>query len=108
MPACGSRISWMNRIRDDQRGGSVDKPLTPATRLATGGRGPSAQHGFVNTPIYRGSTVRYRNTEEFLQRKAKFTYGTKGTPTTDSLEVAWTDLTGAAGTVLVRSGLGAR
>jgi cystathionine beta-lyase len=51
--------------------------------------------------------VLYRNTEDFLQRKAKFTYGTKGTPTTDSLEVAWTDLTGAAGTVLVPSGLAA-
>ena len=97
----------MNRIPDDQRGASVEKPLTPATRLVTGGRDPFAQHGFVNTPIYRGSTVLYRNTEDFLQRKAKFTYGTKGTPTTDSLEVAWTDLTGAAGTVLVPSGLAA-
>ena len=97
----------MNRIPDDQGGGSAAKPLTPATRLVTGGRDPFAQHGFVNTPIYRGSTVLYRNAEDFLQRKAKFTYGTKGTPTTDSLEVAWTDLTGAAGTVLVPSGLAA-
>src|ERR1041384_1127199 len=97
----------MNRIPEDQGGGSAEKPLTPATRLVTGGRDPFAQHGFVNTPIYRGSTVLYRNTEDFLQRKAKFTYGTKGTPTTDSLEVAWTDLTGAAGTVLVPSGLAA-
>ena len=97
----------MNRIPDDQGGGSAEKPLTPATRLVTGGRDPFAQHGFVNTPIYRGSTVLYRNAEDFLQRKAKFTYGTKGTPTTDSLEVAWTDLTGAAGTVLVPSGLAA-
>ena len=97
----------MNRIPEDQGGASAKKPLTPATRLVTGGRDPFAQHGFVNTPIYRGSTVLYRNTEDFLQRKAKFTYGTKGTPTTDSLEVAWTDLTGAAGTVLVPSGLAA-
>ena len=27
------------------------------TRLAHAGREPSRQHGFVNTPIYRGSTV---------------------------------------------------
>jgi rhodanese-related sulfurtransferase len=27
------------------------------TRLAHAGRDPSRQHGFVNTPIYRGSTV---------------------------------------------------
>src|SRR3954447_16541460 len=77
------------------------------TRLVHAGRDPFEQHGFVNTPIYRGSTVLYRNVEDFLKRKARFTYGTKGTPTTESLEVAWTDLCGAAGTVLVPSGLAA-
>jgi len=98
----------MNRIPEDQGGGgSAGKPLTVATRLVTGGRDPFAQHGFVNTPIYRGSTVLYRNTEDFLKRAARFTYGTKGTPTTESLEVAWNDLTGAAGTVLLPSGLAA-
>jgi cystathionine beta-lyase len=98
----------MNRIPEDQGGGgSAGKPLTAATRLVTAGRDPFAQHGFVNTPIYRGSTVLYRNTEDFLKRAARFTYGTKGTPTTESLEVAWNDLTGAAGTVLVPSGLAA-
>ncbi|HMK80271.1 MAG TPA: PLP-dependent transferase, partial [Xanthobacteraceae bacterium] len=98
----------MNRIPEGQGGGGgAAKPLTAATRLVTAGRDPSAQHGFVNTPIYRGSTVLYPNAEDFLQRKARFTYGTKGTPTTESLEVAWNDLTGAAGTVLVPSGLAA-
>jgi cystathionine beta-lyase len=98
----------MNRIPEDQGGGgSAGKPLTAATRLVTAGRDPFAQHGFVNTPIYRGSTVLYRNTEDFLKRAARFTYGTKGTPTTESLEVAWNELTGAAGTVLVPSGLAA-
>jgi cystathionine beta-lyase len=98
----------MNRIPEDQGGGGgAEKPLEPATRLVTVGRDPFAQHGFVNTPIYRGSTVLYRTSEDFLKRNARFTYGTKGTPTTESLEVAWTDLTGAAGTVLVPSGLAA-
>jgi cysteine-S-conjugate beta-lyase len=98
----------MNRIPEDQGGGSgAARPLTAATRLVTLGRDPFAQHGFVNTPIYRGSTVLYPNAEDFLQRKARFTYGTRGTPTTASLEVAWNDLTGAAGTVLVPSGLAA-
>ena len=82
-------------------------PLEPATKLVTAGRDPFAQHGFVNTPIYRGSTVLYRNTQDFLKRAARYTYGTKGTPTTESLEVAWTELTGAAGTVLLSSGLAA-
>src|SRR5205085_549191 len=70
-------------------------------------RDPSAQHGFVNTPIYRGSTVLYPNVETFLKRAARYTYGTKGTPTTEALESAWTELTGAAGTVLLGSGLAA-
>src|SRR4051812_41236085 len=88
-------------------GGGTSKPLAPATQLVTAGRVPAEQHGFVNTPIYRGSTVLYPNTEKFLKRDAKYTYGTKGTPTTNSLEVAWTELSGAAGTVLVPSGLAA-
>jgi cystathionine beta-lyase len=81
--------------------GGTGKPLSPATRRVTAGRDPREQHGFVNTPIYRGSTVLYPNTEKFLHRDAKYTYGTKGTPTTNSLEVAWTELSDAAGTVLV-------
>src|SRR6476620_3115866 len=98
----------MNRRPDNGNGGGgTGKPLSPATRLVTAGRDPREQYGFVNTPIYRGSTVLYPNTEKFLHRDAKYTYGTKGTPTTNSLEVAWTELSGAAGTVLVPSGLAA-
>src|SRR4051795_11844955 len=97
----------MKSIPENGGQGGAEQPLAAATRLVTAGRDPFAQHGFVNTPIYRGSTVLYRNTEDFLKRAARFTYGTKGTPTTESLEVAWNDLTGAAGTVLVPSGLAA-
>ena len=98
----------MNRIQDNESGGGgAAKPLQPATQLVTAGRVPAEQHGFVNTPIYRGSTVLYPNVEKFLKRDARYTYGTKGTPTTNSLEVAWTELCGAAGTVLVPSGLAA-
>jgi cysteine-S-conjugate beta-lyase len=98
----------MNRTPDNKNGGVVGpKPLQSATRLVTGGRDPFAHHGFVNTPIYRGSTVLYRTAEDYIQRKARYTYGTKGTPTTESLEVAWTELCGAAGTVLLPSGLAA-
>ncbi|MDB5511282.1 MAG: cystathionine beta-lyase [Enterovirga sp.] len=77
------------------------------TRLVHAGREPFEQHGFVNTPIYRGSTVLYPNTEDFLARRAKFTYGTQGTPTIASLERAWSSLAGAADTVLTPSGLAA-
>ena len=53
---------------------------------------------------YKEAVIQYKNA---LKRDAKYTYGTKGTPTTNSLEVAWTELSGAAGTVLVPSGLAA-
>jgi cysteine-S-conjugate beta-lyase len=77
------------------------------TRLVQAGRDPSAQHGFVNTPIYRGSTVLYPTADDLLHRRGRYVYGTAGTPTTQALEQAWTELTGAAGTVLTPSGLAA-
>ncbi|MFL5135441.1 MAG: cystathionine beta-lyase [Microvirga sp.] len=81
--------------------------ISERTRLVHAGREPFEQHGFVNTPIYRGSTVLYPTTDDLLHRRGRYSYGTKGTPTTNSLESAWTGLTGAAGTVLAPSGLAA-
>ncbi|MEE1656302.1 cystathionine beta-lyase [Microvirga sp. CF3062] len=81
--------------------------VSERTRLVHAGRQPFDQHGFVNTPIYRGSTVLYPTTDDLLHRRGRYSYGTKGTPTTSSLEIAWTELTGAAGTVLAPSGLAA-
>jgi cystathionine beta-lyase len=81
--------------------------LGERTRLVHAGREPFNQHGFVNTPIYRGSTVLYPTTDDLLHRRGRYSYGTKGTPTTEALETAWTDLTRAAGTVLAPSGLAA-
>ncbi len=83
------------------------KPVKRDTQLVVAGRDPSAQHGFVNTPIYRGSTVLYPSAADFLKRNRRYSYGTRGTPTLDSLETAWAELSGAAGTVLVPSGLAA-
>jgi cystathionine beta-lyase len=81
--------------------------LGESTRLVHAGRDPREQHGFVNTPIYRGSTVLYPTTDDLLRRRGRYSYGTKGTPTTEALETAWTELAGAAGTVLAPSGLAA-
>lgn len=81
--------------------------LGERTRLVHAGRDPNEQHGFVNTPIYRGSTVLFPTTDDLLNRRGRFTYGTHGTPTTESLEKAWTQISGAAGTVLAPSGLAA-
>ena len=81
--------------------------LQARTRLVQAGRNPSEQFGFVNTPIYRGSTVLYDTVARLESRDSTYTYGTKGTPTIRALETAWTELAGAAGTVLTPSGLAA-
>ena len=77
------------------------------TRLVHAGRDPWDQHGFVNTPVYRGSTVLFPTMNHLMHRRGRYVYGTTGTPTTEALERAWTDLTGAAGTVVTPSGLSA-
>ena len=93
----------MRKISPNQRA-----KLDVTTRLVLGGRNPDEQFGFVNTPIYRGSTVLKATVKELNDRKnARFIYGTKGSPTTEALEAAWTELSKAAGTVLVPSGLAA-
>ncbi len=61
--------------------------LDIATKLVLGGRNPDEQFGFVNTPIYRGSTVLKATVQELNSRhEARFVYGTVGTPTTEALE----------------------
>ena len=83
------------------------KAMKSRTRLVHAGRDPWEQHGFVNTPVYRGSTVLSPTVAELSARKQRFIYGTRGTPTTEALETAWTELSGAADTVLAPSGLAA-
>jgi len=78
-----------------------------STKLTILGRNPDEQHGFVNPPLYRGSTVIFNTVEDLEQERRRFDYGTAGTPTIENLEKAWTSLTGGAGTVLSSSGLGA-
>lgn len=77
----------------------------PDTRLAHLGRDTKAQHGFVNPPVYRGSTVLFDSMDDLLDGRAEFTYGRLGNPTSTALENAWSELAGAAGTVLTPSGL---
>jgi cystathionine beta-lyase len=83
------------------------KELKIRTKLVHAGRHPFEQHGFINTPIYRGSTVLYPTYADLVARNARFTYGTIGTPTTEALESAWSEIAEAAGTVLAPSGLAA-
>src|SRR5262249_8909497 len=50
-------------------------PLKAATRLVVGGRDASANHGFVNPPVYHASTVLYPSAEDFLARRSRYLYG---------------------------------
>lgn len=77
----------------------------PATRVTHSGRDPSSQHGFVNTPVYRGSTVLFPTLERLVAYDQRYTYGRNTTPTTDALCEAVCELEGAAYTVLATSGL---
>ena len=92
----------MSKLSADTRAG-----LRSRTRLVHAGRDPQEQHGFVNTPIYRGSTVLADTIDDYQGGRNRYTYGTHGTPTTDALTTAWSDLAGAEGTVLTPSGLAA-
>lgn len=77
------------------------------TRLAHAGRQPFEQYGFINAPIYRGSTVLFPDTAEFYANRQPYTYGTKGTPTQRALEEAWCEIASAVETVVTPSGLSA-
>jgi cysteine-S-conjugate beta-lyase len=83
------------------------KKLRSRSRLVHLGRDSEASHGFVNIPTYRGSTVLFPDVATFRKLGQRYTYGTHGTPTTDALCEAWTELSGAAGTILLPSGLAA-
>jgi cysteine-S-conjugate beta-lyase len=77
------------------------------TRLAHAGREPARQHGFVNTPIYRGSTVIFSTVAALEANDQPFTYGRLGTPTVRALEQAIAEIEGGHRTLLTPSGLSA-
>ncbi len=78
-----------------------------ATRLIHGGRDPAAQYGFVNPPVYRGSTVLFPDVATLESQQQAFTYGRKGSPSMRALEQALAELEGGHRTVLLPSGLAA-
>jgi cysteine-S-conjugate beta-lyase len=92
----------MAKLTDETRA-----KLGRRSRLVNLGRDAEFSQGFINVPPFRGSTVLYPDVATLKSRGQRFTYGTRGTPTTEALCSAWTDLSGAAGTVLLPSGLAA-
>ena len=85
----------------------LGKAVSDETRLVHLGRDPAAQHGFVNTPIYRGSTVIFPTLDELTAYDKEFTYGRRGTPTVKALTAAITALEGGQRSWVAPSGLAA-
>lgn len=77
------------------------------TVLTHGGREPDEQFGFVNTPVYRGSTVLFKTLADIEAQQQRYLYGRAGNPTTEGVEAIVTELEGAYRTRLVPSGLAA-
>lgn len=76
----------------------------PATQVVHSGRDPQACHGFVNPPVYRGSTVLFPTMEKLWKRDQAYTYGRAGTPTVRALEEAIAEVEGGTATALTASG----
>jgi cystathionine beta-lyase len=83
-----------------QRGGHQ----RPATRVLHTGRDPMSYEGFVNTPVYRGSTVLFPTLAKLDAYDQRYTYGRRGTPTVDALQTALAELEGGAACKLTASG----
>jgi cystathionine beta-lyase len=88
-------------------GTDESNPRGTATDLIHHGRNPFEHYGFVNPPVYRGSTVLYPTLDKIESRNQPYTYGRRGTPTVRSLESAIAHLEGGVYTVLVPSGYAA-
>ena len=86
---------------------SEDKKLKAETIATHAGRMSDDHFGAVNTPVYRASTILYRDLASLEGGKTPYFYGRRGTPSSDSFEKAVNALEGGARTIVAPSGLGA-
>ncbi|AMN41789.1 cystathionine beta-lyase [Rhodoplanes sp. Z2-YC6860] len=96
----------MNR---PESGKLAQADLKLETLVTVGGRNPHAHHGYVNTPVYHASTLLYQTAEDYLRGRGRYSYGRRGTPTSEALETAIQEIEGpaCAGVALLPSGLAA-
>src|SRR4051812_7064248 len=67
----------------------------------------AAHFGAVNTPVYRASTILYRDLASLESGDVPYIYGRRGTPSSSSFEDAITALEGGVRTLTCCSGLNA-
>lgn len=80
--------------------------LQPATRMVTAAREYS-EHGMVNPAVYHASTVLFPDTASLHARNQPYTYGRRGTPTSQAVESAIAALEGGYMCKVTPSGLAA-
>ncbi len=84
-----------------------------STKAAHLGRDTKTSSGFVNLPVYHGSTVLYESIEHLREVASSkntsglVTYGRRGTPASFALEEAIADMEGAYAAINTTSGLAA-
>ena len=81
--------------------------LKASTRLLRSGRDKDLTGPFVNPPVVHASTVLFETVDDMTHRRQRYLYGRRGTPTSDALEAAVSELEGAEGAALFPSGLSA-
>ncbi len=82
-----------------------NRPKSDATTVVHAGRDPTATHGFINQPSYRGSTVLFPTVKTLKTLNQPYTYGRYGNPTVRGLEDAISELEVGDATLLTASGL---
>jgi cystathionine beta-lyase len=87
--------------------GKTGEPTSLETVLTHSGRASGDHLGFVNMPVFRGSTILFKTLDELEDYKAPYRYGRNDNPTTRALCDLVSELEGAAGTVIAPSGLSA-
>ncbi len=85
------------------------KKIKKDTKLSLAGREPFENYGIVNPPIYRTSTVLFKNTKELGKainnRFNQTYYGRYGTPTTFALEKGIAEIENGYRTIATSSGM---
>ena len=83
----------------------LDKKKYKESTIITHAGQESFEHfGFVNTPVYRGSTVLSETSKEFRERSSRYFYGSKSNPNTESLSEGIRLLENAEGCRITSSG----
>jgi cysteine-S-conjugate beta-lyase len=86
---------------------SDGKKQAKETIATHAGRMSTEHFGAVNTPVYRASTILYRDLASLESRNAPYVYGRRGTPSSQSFEDAVTALEGGARSLVCPSGMAA-